>query len=157
MDTGFVDRTGADASLRFPGPRDAAAPADATLSSDVDANVDRWERYCNVPNPGPCCCEAFELELLPPAEAGASCDFPVTPPGRYRFRPELVNLDAELPDGGREGVVEEQTCAGHEQGWTLVSKDPPLVRLCPGTCSRLGAGEYRAIIVMQGCYTIACP
>jgi hypothetical protein len=158
-ETGHVDRAGADASVRDRSLPDATF-TDALLSTDANEEVDRWERYCNVPNPGPCCCEPFEVELKAqgvPDAASLSCDFTITPPGRYRFKKQLINLDARMPDGGREGIVQEPSCAAKADAWMLVSEDPPVVRLCPETCNRLNTGDYETILVMQGCYTIYCP
>ena len=158
--TGSVDRVGADASVRDREPADSAAFTDTLLSTDVNAESDRWERYCNVPNPGPCCCEPFDLALEPPfASDGAiaGCDFTVTAPGRYRVRDQLLSLELRLPDGGRSLLLQEPSCTATAESFMFYSKDPVIVRLCPNTCQRFAAGEYAAVIVQQGCYAIYCP
>jgi hypothetical protein len=127
---------------------------DAGRPADAKPVFDAWAYYCNVPEPGPCCCEPSQAELrVPPTEAGVTpCEFALSP-----FRPAAISLQVRESNGSEFFLSYESTCSAEEASWTYVSEDPPVVLLCPGTCDALISGEYEAVVVTLVCHPIACP
>ena len=153
-----VDRTVADAQPHArdsghdsgpvgPGPRDAASTTDAR------------GYHCNVPEPGPCCCDPLVLEMQRSGvPASFACDF-VLPrkEGEYRLDPTKINITVRDASGAETILPFADECLPNTPGWLFSAEDPLIVSLCPASCQSFASGEYLALRVVRGCPAIACP
>jgi hypothetical protein len=97
-------------------------------------------------------------EILPPHTDAAindqTCSFTIQRP---RVDTGKYNVMGRAPDGTETVIPRTDACTASEPGWVPVSENPRVGRLCPATCEALVGGAYSALVVIHGCYTIACP
>jgi hypothetical protein len=136
---------------------DAGILIDAS-PGDAAPWIDARDYYCNVPEPGPCCCDPVWQQILPPqrdaATTGNACDFEIQ---RSRMDISKYNISARSVDGTETWLPRADDCDATVPGWILVSAEPRVGRLCPATCEAFLSGAYTALVVVHGCYSIACP
>jgi hypothetical protein len=154
-DVRVIDRVTADARPQptRPGPVDSGA-------ADGASAIDARDYYCNVPEPGPCCCDPLVLELRRPetdARASYTCEFAIERSDKRRpVDTRKINLVAIDASGDQTTLRLVDECSEDAPGWLIEAGDPPIGRLCPVSCQAMVSGEYVALQLIEGCYTIAC-
>ena len=149
----MIDRVSADARPQpsAPGPVDSGAV-------DAASAIDARDYYCNVPEPGPCCCDPLILELRRPEARSFTCDFVIERPDKRRpVDTRKINLVAIDASGATSTLPLVLECSQDAPGWLIEAGDPPVGRLCPVSCQAVVSGEYVALQLIEGCYSIACP